>query len=459
MSSFRKVLIKVGTGLIPVKSVRRRLRRRLLDRVRDERVAHTTSVVCGRYAENERVCREKLARGEKLRAAFLVCDVSMFSFESVFVQMRADPRFDCFIAIVPRVTRGEAFLRATLEKAANVLVARYGDAVRVLYDTETRKAVPLDGQADIVFTSMVYEDQSSAEYTVERLSSSALVASCLYAYAGLHSNDVTRTAFLPNVVFSWKFFLSTPAAFREWTGHNPELRRNAVVSGYMKMDRLARVEADSHGKSPEGTAWKKTVLVCPHHSIDQGENVFHLSTFLTFADFFLKLPGLYPDIKFVFRPHPLLFPRLRMRQWWGEEKTSAYERALEAWPNVEFQRGGDYFQTFVESDAMIHDCGSFLAEYFYTGKPQCFLLDDEKTMSREFLPFGRRLLDASLKAFTEKEILDFIDHVVVAGEDPQASARRKFAESEVCLYYPDASGHVVRDVLETIKGGAGRSEG
>ena len=158
---------------------------------------------------------------------------------------------------------------------------------------------------------------------------------------------------------------------------------------------------------------------------------------------------MFPEIDFVFRPHPLLFPRLATAKWWGAERTVAYEKAMEAHANVEFQRGGDYFETFAQSSAMIHDCGSFLAEYFYTGHPQCFLLADDDTVRTQFLPFSRRLLEHVKTARSEDEIVDFIRRVVIDGDDPGKAARGEFAAKEVCVNHP----HAARAVVDAVCGG------
>ena len=441
-------IIRLATALIPVKRVRRRLRDRWMSAARARKMARTLPVVQARYAAHEAACREKLSRGERLRVAFLVCDSSMFSAEPVFAKMKDDPRFDCFIAVVPRVTRGEAFLRETYAKALDTLRPRYGDAVRALYDPDTRKCADLRGRADVVFTSIVYEDQSLPQVTTSAMSAYALVVAISYGYSGLFKNNVRSTIFLPNIVLSWRFVLSNRDTLEEWTSHNPLLARNAIVCGYAKMDRYENARKAAEGQRAE----TKRVLICPHHSIERDTEGLRLSSFLAFADFFIRLPELYPNVKFVFRPHPLLFPRLRTAKWWGEERTAEYERKMESYPNVEFQRGGDYFRTFAESDALIHDCGSFLAEYFYTGRPQCYLLADEGTANREFLPFGLKLLDATYRASSEKDISDFMDKVVLGGDDPLAARRDELARTSVCIHYPNAAARVVDAVVSGIEG-------
>ena len=444
--SLSATIIRLATALIPAKGMRSRVRRRLLDRARDARCARLVPEVRARYARHEAECRGKLARGERLKVAFLVCDASMFSGESVFLRMRDDPRFDCFVAVAPRTSRGEEFMRATMDKTVAALSARYGAAV-----------VPLRGDAhgidaDVVFTSVIYEDQSLPAYTVERLSERSLVAVLYYGYGGLFVSNEKKTPFLPNIVLSWRYFVSNAATLATMTSRNPLLAANAAVSGYCKMDRLEAEKAKAAGKA---ASRRKKVLVCSHHSIDP-DGVLALSTFLSGAEALLRLPAQFPEVDFVFRPHPLLFVRLASPKWWGPEKTEAYRATLASYPNVELQQGGDYFATFAASDALVHDCGSFLAEYFYTGRPQCFMVRDDTTVERQFLPFAKVLLRRVYTARRPDDVAAFVRDVVVRGEDPMKEGREAFAVAEVCVNHPDASGKVVASVMEGIEKGERR---
>ena len=432
MARFSQTLIRLATALIPMKSVRKRIRRKLMAEARDARLQALAPAVRARYEAHARACREKLARGERLKVAFLVCDASMFSGESVYARLAADPRFDCTVAVAPRVTRGETFLRETLAKTVDTLRKRYGDAVRALYDPDAKTALPLD--ADIVFSTVVYEDQTLPDYTTERLCERALVAILYYGYGGLFISNEKKTPYLPNIVLSWRYFVSNEATRRMNVEKNPLLAENAVTVGYAKMDRLATIPRREDGG--------KTILLCPHHTLEKIPGELSLSTFLKNADLYQRLPEMFPEITFVFRPHPLLFPRLATAKWWGPERTAAYERAMEAHPNVVFQRGGDYFESFRNSDALVHDCGSFLAEYFYTGCPQCYLLESEATLEEQFLPFARTLAEHVRKAYTDEDVIAFIRDVA-AGRDPDREARAAFAAKEVCVNHPDATSAVL----------------
>ncbi len=448
MSSLKTSLIRLGAALIPVKSVRRRIRRRLLDRARDERVASLVPVVRARYAEHAARCRAKLDRGEPLKVCFLICDASMFSGESVFQLMRDDARFIPSIAVAPRVTRGEEFLRETLAKTVGRLEAKYPGFVRSLYDPDSGEAEAID--ADIVFSTVLYEDQTLPDYTIERLSKRSLTAILYYGYGGLFISNEYKTPYLPNVVLAWKYFVSNAATRDLGVARNPLLAANIEVVGYCKMDRLepllAKRETSAAGR-------RRKVIISPHHTIDTSTDALALSTFIKNAGTLLELPARFPEIDFVFRPHPLLFPRLATAKWWGTEKTATYRSRMEAYPNVEFQQGGDYFDAFADSDALIHDCGSFLAEYFYTGKPQCFMLNDDSTVDTQFLPFGRKLLEHVFRAYDGAGIEWFIREVVIGGNDPDCAVRADFARREVCVNHPSSSAAVIASILDSLPPG------
>ena len=439
----KTALIRLATALIPSKKLRRRLRRSLLDAARDARTASLAPAVRSRYAAHAAVCRGKLARGEKIKVAFLICDASMFSGESVYLKMKDDPRFDCSILVAPRTSRGEKFLRQTQEKTLATLAGRYGGAVRAIYDPETGREESID--ADIVFDTILYEDQSLESCTVENLSRRSLVAVIYYGYGGLFRSNEKKTPRLPNVSLAWKFFVSNDETAGMFKKANPLLDGVVEAAGYCKMDRLAD---EIRRAAPRN---RKRIIIAPHHTIDPAaDGALALSTFLSNAGTLLELPALFPEVDFVFRPHPLLFPRLATPSKWGEAKAAGYLSAMSAFPNVEIETGGDYFATFASSDALLHDCGSFLAEYFYTGRPQCFMLASDATIETQFLPFARELLDHARRAYDRNGIIAFVRDVAAGDLDAQSAERAEFARRRVCVNHPDASGKVVESVLGAI---------
>ena len=194
----------------------------------------------------------------------------------------------------------------------------------------------------------------------------------------------------------------------------------------------------------------KTILIAPYHSLDGGYNdKLSLSNFYKYADLFLQLPDMYPRIKFIFRPHPALFVLLAQDDYWGQKKVDEYIDKITSKKNVIYSTQGDYFEEFANSDAIIQDCGSYLVEYFYTKKPQCYMLKSPKDINKKFTELGKNCLKHSYIAYEEQDIVDFINDVVVNKKDLKKEQREKFAQEVVMYNYPYASDKVI-EYLERL---------
>jgi len=438
---FVLLLVRLLTALVPVKRWRKRLRRSLINRVQQRELRARVPVVRARYAKHLEACRAKHARGEKLRVAFFVLDGAMFSAEPIYRLMAASNAFEPEILVIPDVERGPDFTRVRQERALAALQARHL-AARALYNLDTGAAEDISGRYDLVFTSNPYAGATLPQYTAAELHRHALVAFVSYGYGGYLQVDTRRFVFRPEVSLFWRMYVPVEATRRRWVAANPLLEGNCVVGGYPKMDRLASLKCPAPARP--------RVILASHHSLARVSDGLTLSNFLRYADFYLELPARYPQIDFVFRPHPLLRERLSRDEWWGRARTDAYFARMAAIPNVTYEDGGDYFETFLSSSALIHDCASFLAEYFYTGNPQCYLLADPRKIDAEFSSFGKDLLRHCTLAYDEEAIMAFIDRVVLAGEDPGAEERRAFAAREVCAFHPHAADHILSDIEDAI---------
>lgn len=201
--------------------------------------------------------------------------------------------------------------------------------------------------------------------------------------------------------------------------------RNIVVTGHPIVDYLMERE--------EGmpSVWKKTgkelkkVIWAPHWTIEQ-QSFFSVSTFLSLADVMVSLAIKYKDsIQFAFKPHPNLYDALCSHSAWGKQKTDAY---YEIWATMENSQleNGEYRNLFQQSDAIIHDCGSFILEYMLVGKP-CMYLSRGDT---EHL-FNNMNLEA-LRCYTigktKEDIETFIQEQVIGDYDPYAEKRKAFCE-------------------------------
>jgi len=212
----------------------------------------------------------------------------------------------------------------------------------------------------------------------------------------------------------------------------------------VKMDELAQIPVD--------TSRRKRILVCPHHTV-MNWSPLNISNFRTYAEQILELPRRYPDIDFVFRPHPMLFDNLRKNKLWTEAQIQQYLDTIERTPNMTYSVEGDYMELFVNSDAMIHDCSSFIGEYLFTEHPCCYMFKPETKMDEVYTPLGMKCLENYYPAHSWQDVTDFIDSVVLGGQDPMKAQREQFVRKTLKIGYPNGAKNVVKMILDAIENG------
>ena len=387
--------------------------------------------------------RAKAERGDKVRAVFFVASAAMFPARPLFDAMRRDPSFDARLAVVPDL-RGIAGgdpvpamgrCRAALAEAypaeAFLPVARGADGAW--------PDVLSDFGADLVCHPSPYE-LSDFKYNPRWCVGRPFLP--IHVNYGYYRSVYDRHVMASrNYALFWKAFFECDATHAEYREHSVLRGTNAEVVGYVPMDALASF--------PPNPGPRKRVLLCPHHSVEGGANdALALSNFLRYADFLADLPARFPELDFLFRPHPFLFSVLSRPKFWGPAKCAAWHERFLAHPNAAWTDGGDHLREFAASDAIVQDCGSFLVEWFYTGKPCCYLLKSEADFAK-FAPLGQDALRSCHLAFDASAIESFLRDVVLGGRDGLASKRESFRRL-LMVNYPRAAGEALRSIRKSL---------
>ena len=383
----------------------------------------------------------KVRAGDKVKAVFFVTNASMFPARPLFDAMLANTHFNPFIIVIPdlrwRDNAADAMEACREELAATVPAERLSTIEKDEFD-----AWPdILEDADIVCYPSPYE-LSSFRYNPRYAMGRNFLPICVnYGYyRSIYDRHVMRGQ---SYAYMWKAFFECEDTISEYREYSAIGGTNADLVGYMKMDALAKIVPEPHER--------KRILIAPHHSVAGGTNkMLSLANFVRYSDFFMQLPDRYPEIDFVFRPHPFLFKVLSRPKQWGKQRVEEYIEELKAKPNVIWSSGGNYFQEFAESDACIQDCGSYLVEYFYTGKPCCYMLKDPSDIDEKFAPLGKKCLENCYVAYDTDAIDAFIRDVIVGGNDPKAAARAAFAKT-IMLNHP----HAADIALDHIKAAIG----
>ena len=376
--------------------------------------------------------RDKAARGERVRAVFFVASPAMFPARPLFDAMRRDQRFDARLAVVPDlrgIAGGDA--APAMERCRAALAESYPPEAFLPVVHGEDGAWPdvlSDFGADLVCHPSPYE-LSDFKYNPRWCVGRPFLP--IHVNYGYYRSVYDRHVMASrNYALFWKAFFECDATLAEYREHSVLRGTNAEVVGYVPMDALASF--------PPNPGPRKRVLLCPHHSVEGGANdALALSNFLRYADFLADLPARFPELDFLFRPHPFLFSVLSRPKFWGPAKCAAWRERFLAHPNAAWTDGGDHLREFAASDAIVQDCGSFLVEWFYTGKPCCYLLKSEADFAK-FAPLGQDALRSCHLAFDASAIESFLRDVVLGGRDGLASKRESFRRL-LMVNYPHAA--------------------
>lgn len=167
---------------------------------------------------------------------------------------------------------------------------------------------------------------------------------------------------------------------------------NVKFFGYPGVEALilASTSADEKENIFPKSPWDKfscneavKLIWAPHHSVDWVDRRY--STFLETHGLMREFAIEFREkVNICFKPHPML--RATLNRIWGITETDAYFSFWESQSNT-FAAYGNYEALFAHSDVLLHDSGSFLAEYLYTGKPHLYLLSSPEII-KYFNDFG-----------------------------------------------------------------------
>lgn len=450
-SSFNNYLRYVKTGYdkeeVEIKLIFQRFRQFIHDKMQSFRKALVVKRQIKIFNLVQRSYPKKLKaianlRADKrIKAAFLVMFGSVFPTRSVFEKMLDDTVFDPYIIVIPNISRTYKYQISTYQETFDSLNNDYPGRVFHGYDCKKDEYLELGEEYSVVFFSNPYKHLVNEKHHVEYfLDKNVMPMYSSYGFAALKFwDEVINTNFYN---FMWKCTLETESNLNYLRNTEKIKGKNGVVTGYIKMDRLP--------DAPVIPRTRKRVLICPHHTV-WGWKTLNISNFLQYSELFIELPKKFPEVDFVFRPHPLLVSNLKAHKVWTQEQIDVFfERLLEN-PNMEYDTSGDYFPQFVNSDAMIHDCGSFIGEYLYTQNPCCYMMKSEEQTMDGLVPLGQECMRRYYHAFCEDDITAFIRNVVIEEEDPMKDERERFVREELMVNYPNASDFVLRMIKDELK--------
>lgn len=383
---------------------------------------------------------------KKIKVVFLAIHKSVWKVDPVFQKMLTDPFFEPVILVCPYTVYGEERMWQDMQECYEYFKKK-GYPLLSSYNKEEQRWITLkEIQPDIVFFTNPHNLTRKEYYEDAYLN----YLSCYVPY----HHEVVNNHGQFNQFFhaaQWIIFASNHQVLELYQTLSSSKGKNVIVSGYPSMESLlnklnSSLECIESWKTNDG---RLKIIWAPHHSVEQTKETPY-STFLHYAFFFQSLSKKYKDeIVWSFKPHPLLKPKLYLHPDWGVDITDEYYKYWESQSFTQLDEG-EYADLFCSSDAMIHDSGSFLAEYLYVGKPVLYCLSAENTGSF-YSKFGINALKSCFLSHNQDDIEDFVKRLI--NKIDIKPEHKEFLDGHVSRYYSKTtpSELIIDDLTKAIK--------
>lgn len=330
------------------------------------------------------------------------------------------PRFEVLVVALPRKQPPLSEEWLDMNKNIAFLLRRNIYALPG-YNNVTQTFLNLQALTpDIVFTPTPYDCQRPEAFSIDTISKFTRVCHVQYAFqisGGVFHENLYKAPFYRKC---WKVFVES----KEMQQHFSEagVSDNIVLSGYPKLDGYDDpVDQTKTYWAPreKGEDPSRKILWAPHFNLDEGT-----STFPQYHDFMLSMAQAMPQLKLVFRPHPMLFETLVQTGTMRADDLEIYLKEFRATPNAIIDESPEYLDTFRTSDILITDNGSFLGMYLPTGKPIIYTHaypNDKHNLNA----LGKKLLPNYYIARNAGELAHYMVRVGLHGEDPLRKLRKR----------------------------------
>lgn len=389
----------------------------------DQNVIDRSNIM--RYKKEQHVAemRRRLQAGEKLRVCLFVSRISCWTFENLYQIMEKSKWFEPLVVVKPFMFQGKEAMIDYMETTYNALATR---GLRVVKgynkDTDTFLDLKKEHRPDIVFYTKYWLPQFHENFYIDKF------LDCLTFYTSYCFDIAEHSACmnfdLNNVVDRYFMPSDIHRQMAERVMRNGA--KNVYVTGAPKLDLLMDPTYDPIDVWKPQLTKKKRIIWAPHHSDEFPNNLYQFNAFFELYRFMLEVAETYRDkIQIAFKPHPMLKPKLDQK--WGKEVADHY---YEQWATLENGQleTGEFIDLFRTSDAMILDCISFIAEYTSVNKPAFFTIGRSSRV--QLNDFGMINFEVLYKTESnlKKDIIRFIEEVVIEGNDEKKEARSAFIQ-------------------------------
>lgn len=385
----------------------------------------------------------RISNQDEIRVIFFAINISMWKYDGLFQEMMIHKRYKPLI--IPSLGySADKKTRLYEQQKMKEYFQKKGFPFLASYDAKSKKWLNIKKyKPDLIFYTQPYDKNPYKGYNIRKFHKYSLFAYVPYAF-WVEKGNWGYNLLFHNI--AWRLFYPTNIHLKNGINISYIKGCNIKVTGYPMAERFLLPNSPT---SP----WKiknpkiKRVIWAPHHSITNG--LLNYSTFLEISETMKQLAEKYSkQIQFAFKPHPSLKNKLYKLTEWGIEKTDKYYDYWKNSPNT-ILADSDYVDLFLTSDAMIHDCSSFSAEYLYTKYPVMFLT---KPDHQDYLcEFGKKCFDMHYKGSNITDIIDFLEKIVIKGNDPMSNIRNIFFKKYLAINNGNISKIIFSEINKSLE--------
>lgn len=377
----------------------------------------------------------------KANILFVASSVSMWRYGEIAKALQQDSRFNICVGICPYTSLSDE-ARAEERQNLDRLLSKSGLKYCILDTSELYDSFKHDFRPDIIFYPQPYDGMIDTSLHW-RYNLDCLLGYVPY-YIGLSSPSWACN--LPFHNLAWRQYLPSELHAQEAIKHSDNRGKNVVVVGDTRYKELTSGVTIDPWKDVKGHKHLKRLIWAPHFRIESNKD-FNRPDFIWMAEVMLEIAEEFKDdLQIAFKPHPALKTALYKHPDWGVQRTNDYYSRWSQMANTQLEEGS-YIDLFKTSDALIHNCGSFSAEYLYLNKPVAYITTDLEAVISPLHLYGRNCIAAHYIIKNSDEIRRFIDQVVIQGNDEFFQKRSEIIKKQLT---PPSNKTVAQNVYDDM---------
>ena len=422
----------------------RRIIGRVLPRTLKDRLKYLKKKLdLSKYRKKQRRIIEEIRLKHHVNVMIIASSMGMWRFDEFCRQVLKDSSFSLLVVIKPFLSYIESEQENETKRLTNYLSGSNIPFVVVDNGDNAFRLIKQRFKPDLIF----YPQPYGGAYGDETDWSSNMDCLLCYLPYSLHLTSLNWCINTDYHNLAWRQYQPSKLHAEESAKKTVCKGDNVVIAGEPRHDDFQTPAVGAPWNKLDDGLVRKKLIWAPHFQI-MGDQVMNRMDFLRISGLMIKIAEMYSDsLQIAFKPHPRLKTSLYRHQEWGKKKTDEYYAMWASMKNTQLEEG-EYVDLFKTSDALIHNCGSFTGEYLYLKKPVAYVTMDVESIKAPMHEFGKRCVDSHYIVSDDKEIIAFIEDVVIGGNDTMREFRQGIYDMQMV---PPNNSSVAENIVNDIR--------